>query len=151
MSVIGHTATFLSSFQTDSKFNIRRKEVFGKKKESAPVKAEEKAGAEASQEVTIFALDEILKKIESLSEPGSTVFLYIAGSPASGGPFGRGAAVVEVNPNYPGPKQKKYNLYADNVDGSGQPVGKRQLLFSSDKTKEVASWIKERHHKPFKF
>jgi len=129
------------------------------KKESAPVantvmvappeaKAEKKAGAEASQEVKIFALDEILQKIESLSEPGSTVFFYIAGSPALGGPLGRGAAVVEVNPNYPGPKQKKYNLYADNVDGGGQPVGKRQLLFSSDKPKEVASWIKERHHKP---
>ena len=98
------------------------------------------------QDVTIFTEAEILQKIEGLTEPGNTVFFYLARGPASGGPLGRGAAVVELNPSYPGKKQKKYNLYTADVD-SMEPVGKGQKLFHSDKPKEIASWIKDAHHK----
>jgi len=53
---------------------------------------------------------------------------------------------VELNPNYPGKKQKRYNVYiADVVEM--QPVGKGQKLWDSDKPKEIARWIKEAHHK----
>jgi len=97
--------------------------------------------------VQIFTEKEIWQRITGLSEPGSTVFFYLAGSPASGGPLGRGAAVVELNPNYPGKKQKRYNLYASDVDG-GQPVGKRQKWFQSDSSKEMAKFVKERHYQP---
>jgi len=120
-------------------------------KESKHVELTGKASLTASHNATIFSQDEILQKVESLNGTGNTVFFYLAGSPASGGPFGRGAGVVEVNPNYPGPKEKKYNLYADDVGDTGQPVGKRQKLFDSDKSKEIAAWIKERHHKPYRF
>ena len=94
----------------------------------------------------ILTENEIWQRIIGLSEPGSTVFFYLSGSPSSGGPLGRGAAVVELNPNYPGPKQKRYILYIVNVEGM-QPVGKGTRFFDSDKSKEIAWWIKERHHK----
>jgi len=99
-----------------------------------------------SQDIIILTKEEIQRKIEGLSEPGSSVLFYLAGSPASGGPLGRGAAVVELNPNYPGEKQKKYILYTANVEGT-EPVGKGQKFLESDKAKDLASWIKNRHWK----
>ncbi len=51
---------------------------------------------------------EIREKVEGLSQPGSTVFFHMARGPNWGGPLGRGAAVIELNPDYPGKKQKKY-------------------------------------------
>jgi len=99
-----------------------------------------------SNDVTIFTKEEIQKKIEGLSEPGSSVFFYLTGSPSSGGPLGRGAALVELNPNYPGKKQKKYILSTANVEGM-EPVGKGQKFLESDKAKDIARWISERHHK----
>jgi hypothetical protein len=94
----------------------------------------------------IFTEKEILNKIMGLSEPGSTVFFYLSGSPASGGPLGRGAAIIELNPDYPGMKQKRYIIYTDDVDVE-QPAGKKQRLFDSDSSKEIAQWIKDRHYK----
>jgi len=98
-------------------------------------------------DVVILTKEEILQKVEALKEPGETVFFYLGASPAKGGPLGQGAAVVELNPNYPGKKQKKYILYTANVDGM-QPVGKGNRLFDSNKSKDIANWIKERHHLP---
>jgi len=99
-----------------------------------------------TEDVTIFTKAEIQQKIEALSEPGSTVFFYLAGSPSSGGPLGRGAAVVELNPNYPGKGQKRYIVYTDDVEGM-KPTNKRRRMFDSDKSKEIARWIKERHYR----
>jgi hypothetical protein len=54
--------------------------------------------------------------------------------------------VIELNPNYPGKKQKKYVVYnADVVDM--QPVGKGDRMFDSDKPKDLARWVKDGHHK----
>ena len=99
-----------------------------------------------SNDVTIFTKEEIQQKIEGLSVPGISVFFYLASSPAAGGPLGRGAAVVELNPNYPGKKQKKYILSTVNVEGM-EPVGKGQKFSEADKAKKIAQWISERHHK----
>ncbi len=95
---------------------------------------------------TIFTQAEIQQKIETLSEPGGTVFFHMARGPRHGGPLGMGAAVVELNPDYPGKKQKKYIVYQTDVIDM-QPVGKGQKLFDSDRLKDVAHWIKEAHHK----
>jgi len=100
----------------------------------------------ANSEVQIFTEQEILQKIIGLSGPSSTIFFYLARGPASGGPLDRGAAIVELNPNYPGKKQKRYIFYTDDVDG-GKPVGKRQKMFDSDSSREITKWIKERHFK----
>lgn len=96
-------------------------------------------------EVPILTALEIRQKIEAVKEPGSSVYFYLAGSPKCGGPLGRGCAVVEMNP--PGEKVKKYNVYVSNVDGL-DPVGKKELMFQSDKVKEITSWIAEKHYKP---
>jgi hypothetical protein len=104
----------------------------------------------AIKDVTIFTKEEIQKQVEAMSEPGQTIFFYLAASPVKGGPLERGAAVVELNPNYPGKKQKKYILYVADVNGT-QPVSKGQKLFDSDKSKDITSWIKERHRQPYGF
>lgn len=96
--------------------------------------------------VTIFTEPEIRQKIEAMSQPGSTVYFYLARGPTFGGPLGRGAAVVELNPHYPGKKQKKYIIYTADVDGM-EPVGKGTKLYDSDKSKEIANWIKDGHQK----
>ena len=111
---------------------------------SKQVKLEEKN--RVNLDTTIFNEAEILQKIEALKEPGSTVFFYIANGSAHGGPLGMGAAVIELNPNYPGKKQKKYNVYTTDVVDM-QPVDKGQKAFDMDKAKDVASWVKSAHRK----
>jgi hypothetical protein len=111
--------------------------------ESKRVELEEKK--KVIFDVPLFTETEILQKIEALSEPGSTVFFYQARGPAVGGPLGRGAAIVELNPNYP-TKGKKYIIYTANVVGM-EPVSKGEKLFDSSKSKDVAKWIKEAHIK----
>jgi len=101
-----------------------------------------------AQDYTILNEAEILQKIEGLKEPGSTVFFYLAGGSASGGPLRRGAGIVELNPNYPGAKQKKYNIYRADVKTT-EPVDKGQKAFESDKAKDAAKWIKNNHFKPW--
>jgi hypothetical protein len=99
-----------------------------------------------SSDTTIFTEAEILKKIEEVSQPGSTVFFYMARGNTHGGPLGMGAAVVELDPNYSGEKERKYTVYtADVVDM--KPVGKGDKLFDSHKPKDIARWIMERHGK----
>ena len=108
------------------------------------VKLEEKK--KMNWDTPIFTQAEIQQKIEALKEPGSTVFFYMARGNKSGGPLGMGASVVELNPNYPGKKQKKYIVYtADVLDM--QPVGKGDKAFESDKPKDIARWVKNAHHK----
>src|SRR4030042_354777 len=108
------------------------------------VKLEEKKSV--NWDTPIFTQAEIQQKIEALKEPGSTVFFYMARGIKSGGPLGMGAAVVELNPNYAGKKQKKYIVYTANVPDI-QPVGKGEKAFEVDKPKDIARWVKEAHHK----
>lgn len=109
-------------------------------------KGEQMSSPPAATEVQILTRKEIEERISQLSELGSSVFFYVSGSPASGGPLGQGAAVIELNPDYPGKGQKRYTLYVDDVDGL-EPVGKRQKIYASDAAKDLASWVKDRHHK----
>jgi len=83
-----------------------------------------------SYDTPLFSETELQQKIEALSQPGSTVFFYQARGPAAGGPLGRGAAIVELNPDYPGKKGKKYTLYTASVVGM-EPIAKRHKLFDS--------------------
>jgi hypothetical protein len=103
--------------------------------------ADEESGA---QHAKIYNKQEIQQKIEGLTEPGSNTFFYLGGSPANGGPLGRGAAVIELNPNYPGKKQQKFIVYVADVDGI-EVNGNKIFMFQSDKASDLASWIKERH------
>lgn len=97
-------------------------------------------------DTTIFTEAQIQQKIESLTEAGSSVFFYLARGPAHGGPLGMGAAIVKINLSQQGKKPKKYGTYtADVVDT--RPIDEMQKLFDSNKSKDVARWIKEAHHK----
>ncbi len=108
------------------------------------VKLEEKK--KVNWNTPIFTQDEIQQKIEALKEPGETVFFYSARGGKSGGPLGMGASVIELNPNYPGKKQKKYNVYMVDVIDM-EPVGREDKLFALDKPKDIARWVKDSHHK----
>jgi hypothetical protein len=94
----------------------------------------------------IFTEAEILQKMEALSEPGGTVFFFLARGGVYGGPLGKGAAVIELNPDYSEKKGKKYNIYTADVLGM-QPIGKGNKFYDSNKAKEIASWVKGSHHK----
>jgi hypothetical protein len=99
-----------------------------------------------SFDTPIFTEEEIRQKIEALLEPGSSVFFYTDHGSAYGGPLGRGAAIIELNPNHPGNKQKKYNVYvADVIDM--QPGDKGNKLFDLNEPKRLASWVKRNHNK----
>jgi hypothetical protein len=108
------------------------------------VKLEEKK--KVNWDTPILTQAEIQQKIEAIREPGNTVFFYMATGGNNGGPLGMGAAVIELNPNYPGKKQKKYIVYTSDVIDM-QPVGKGNKLFDSDKPKEIGRWVKDGHHK----
>ena len=94
----------------------------------------------------IYTEDEIRQRIEALAEPGSSVFFYADHGSAHGGPLGRGAAVIELNPNYPGKKQKKYNVYVADVIEM-QLADKGNKLFDLNEPKRLASWVKRNHNK----
>jgi hypothetical protein len=111
---------------------------------SKQVKLEEKK--KVNFDTPIFNQAEIQEKIEALKEPGNTALFYMARGGKSGGPLGMGAAVIELNPNYPGRKQKKYIVYVADVTDL-QPVGKGDKIFDSDKPKDIARWVKDGHHK----
>lgn len=108
------------------------------------VKLEEKK--KVNWDTPIFTEAEIQQKIEGLKEPGNTVFFYTGRGNKHGGPLGMGAAVIELNPNYPGKKHKKYIVYVVDVIDM-QPVGKGPKFFDSDKPKDIARWVKTAHHK----
>lgn len=112
-------------------------------KESKKVVLEEKR---VIPKVTIYTEKEIQQKIAALTEKEGKIHFYLTASPASGGPLGRGAALVELNPKYPGKGQKKYILTAVSVNEM-EPAGKGIKMFDSNDPKNVARWIKERHFK----
>ena len=108
------------------------------------VKLEEKT--KVNWATPIFSQVEIQQKIESLKEPGNEVFFYTARGGKHGGPLGMGAAVIELNPSFPGPKQKKFNVYTVDVIDM-KPVNKGEKGFDSDKPKDIARWVKNIHDK----
>jgi len=112
--------------------------------EAKQVKLEEKK--KVNWDTPIFTQDEIQQKIEALKEPGSTAFFYTYRGGNHGGPLGMGAAVIELNPNYPGKNEKKYNIYAvDVIDMEPAPKGTK--AYNGDKPKEIARWVKSLHDK----
>lgn len=113
---------------------------------SNKVELKETLSVRENQDTVPFAFPEIWQKIAKL-KPGESTFFYLIASPVKGGPGGAGAAIVDYNPSYPGPKQKKYILSFQNMDGK-QLEGSKQKGFDFDKSKEVASWIVQRSQPP---
>lgn len=56
--------------------------------------------------------------------------------------------LIEMNPNYPGKNQKKYNVYADMI-ADDKPAGKKRMIVNLDKPQHVADFLKDKSAKPF--
>jgi hypothetical protein len=95
---------------------------------------------------TIYSEEQILENIGGLTQPGSSAFFYQTRGANNGGPLGKGATLVELNPQYPGKGQKKYNIYCVDVIDL-QPAEKGTKLWAADKTKEIAKWVKQGHER----
>lgn len=111
---------------------------------SKQVKLEEKK--KVNWNTRILSQAEIKQKIEELKEPGSTVFFYLSRGSNHGGPLGMGAGIIELNPAYPGKKEKKYNMYTVDVIDM-EPASKGTKAYDSDKVKDIARWAKNLHDK----
>jgi len=85
--------------------------------------------------------DEVLAQIEGLKEPGSSTFFFMAAGTGSGGPLGRGVAIVRYN-NSSEKRQKKYSVFGASAINM-QPSQNQLKIFDSDKSIEVAKWIAE--------
>ena len=97
----------------------------------------------------LFSMDEILRQIESLQTPGSSVFFFLAAGPGAGGPLGRGAAIVRFNGNVEkNSKTKKYSISTTKVIDN-LPVKEESFLFSTDKSKDAAKWVADGHKPRF--
>ena len=55
--------------------------------------------------------------------------------------------LVEVNPNYPGKHQKKYNVYSDGI-ADDKPAGKKRTIVQLDKPQHVADFLRDKAAKP---
>ena len=96
-----------------------------------------------------FTYDEILKQIEGLKDPGSSVFFYTNAGTGVGGPLGRGAAVIKVNkPLADGKKTKKYGIFGVCIVDD-KPTQREDKIFDSDKAGEIAKWVSESHKARF--
>ena len=113
---------------------------------SKPERVEMEEKKHVDYNTPIFTEDEILQKIQLLSEPGNSVFFYRARGMTAGGPLGRGAIIVEINPDYPQKTDKKYVIYESSVVNM-EPAGKKLKWLDSNKPKEIARLIKASHHK----
>jgi len=91
---------------------------------------------------------EILQQIESLTKPGSSVFFFMAAGSGSGGPLGRGAAIIRINDNKDPKSRKKYLISNVNIV-DGKPFGEETPIFESDKIKEVTKWVVDGHKPRF--
>lgn len=90
-------------------------------------------------QIPIFTKDEMVQKIEALTEHGSTVSFFQDEGTGLGGPLGRGAFIVEINPNYPS-HGKKYNGFTVNAFGT-ELAEKGSKLWDSNKPKDITKWL----------
>ena len=94
--------------------------------------------------VKLFTLEEIRQQIEELKEPGSSVFYYTNAGTGTGGPLGKGAALIKLNVPVNGKKTKKYAVFGVNVvDMQPSPDGTK--IFDTDKAMEIARWVSDMH------
>lgn len=98
-----------------------------------------------SWDTKIYTEKEILQQIDSMQQAGAEVLFYQTRGGQVGGPLGRGMDIIQMNPDYPGKGQKKYNIFVADVVKM-QPVNKNKL-FSSNNPKEIAHWVFEGHAK----
>jgi hypothetical protein len=97
--------------------------------------------------IKFYTEDEIVQQIEGLKTPNSSIYFFVNAGTGSGGPLGRGCAIVKLNSEN-GKKVKKYGIYGASVIDM-QPSKNESKIFDSDKSKEVAKWIATSHKPRF--
>jgi hypothetical protein len=97
--------------------------------------------------IDLFSEDKILKDIEAIKEPGNSLFFFTSSGPSSGGPLGRGAAIIVLQSAQPG-KKPCYSIYSSNVIDM-KPVDKKVPVFESSSARDIAKWAKTMHIKRF--
>jgi hypothetical protein len=98
--------------------------------------------------IKLLTENEILARIESLKEPGSSVFFYTAAGPCPGGPLGRGCTIIKLNSSNGDKKQKKYSIYSAAIVNM-QPAPNESSIWDSDKPKDIAKWVSAAHKPRF--
>jgi hypothetical protein len=98
----------------------------------------------AIPKIKLFTPEEIQSQIEGLNNPGSSVFFFVNAGTGAGGPLGRGAAVIKLNPTVDGKKPKKYGIYGTSIVNM-QPTKNETKIWDSDKAGEVAKWVAASH------
>lgn len=88
---------------------------------------------------SLLTYEEILASIVSLKEPEQTIFFYMAAGAGSGGPLGRGAAVIKLNDTTKG-KVKKYSVFGCHVVNM-KPIANQLKMFDTNKAEEIARWV----------
>jgi hypothetical protein len=102
----------------------------------------------AVSKIQFLTYQEILQQVQGLKEPGSSVFFFVNAGTGTGGPLGRGAAVIRVNPPGESKKTKKYAVFGANVVDM-HPTTKENLIFDSDKPDQIAKWVSDSHKPRF--
>jgi len=86
-------------------------------------------------------IDIIANQIEQLG-PGQSLSYKLPEA------FGGDLAIIELNPLYPGKRQRKYIMRRDEIV-DGKPAGKKSLLFSLDNPRYIAGWVVDRDGEAF--
>jgi hypothetical protein len=102
----------------------------------------------AIPKIKFLTYDEILKQIEGLTEPGSSVFFYTNAGNGLGGPLGRGATLIRLNVPVEGKKTKKYGAYNVNVIDM-QPGKNENKIYDTNRADELAKWTFATHKPRF--
>lgn len=110
-------------------------------KPKAEKPAETPAAAQPQKEYKPPTRAEIQGRMEALTLTQPMEVFYLARSTKSGGPLGKGAEVVELNPRFPAKGQKKYLVSL--ADVAGDSLATKDFWYGSDKAKEIADRIAE--------
>ncbi len=76
-------------------------------------------------------------------EPGQKVSYKLAET------FGGEVIDIENNPDYPGPKQRKYNIWIYPVV-DGKATGNKRIQYSSNKVKDMVWFVRQNWGQPVK-
>ena len=101
----------------------------------------------AMPKMRYFSEEEMLLQIEALKDPGSSVFFFVNAGTGSGGPLGRGCAIIKVNDTKE-KKTKRYSIYGASVIDM-LPTKTENKIFDSDKPQEIMKWVATSHKPRF--
>ena len=116
--------------------------MFWRKKQptaTAPEAKPQEAKTKVKKAKKLSPKEIMIKQFEEVT-PGQVIKFQL------GEIYGSDLVTVELNPRYPD-KGRKYSVGLGKIV-DGQPVGKANRLWDSNKPKDIASWLLDRGGKP---